>query len=489
MIHVNNMNLGYKKNLIISGFFLYLATAFFSDGYHHPDEHFQILEFANFKLGASPSSDLPWEFQEQIRPSLQPTLAYYLIRAMHVIGTQNPFLEVRALRILSALLSFFVFVKLADLSTKSLPGKTGSEVLISLVFLLWFMPYLQVRYSSECWSGIVFLTAIYHLLKFERETDYHPGLLFIAGVLSGLSFFFRFQMGFAIIGAFGWLINRKVKVRDLAIFVAGGLLAGAVCIALDCWFYDELVLTPYQYFKSNIVEGKAANWGVSPWWYYLYEFLIDSVPPISLLLLGLFLHGLFLQRKHLFCWTFIPYLLAHILVGHKELRFLFPMVFPFLFFVSTGWLSLRKLFSKHLLFKIALTLSLIGNFLLLPIRSIMPAQEAIPYYRFLYIYTKKQQTTIYTKNPSIYQLAGLNLNFYKPKGLNIVTFNDFPALFSSTPMRPKPGDLLLMQAPLSFSQKDYQIEILFTIFPNWLLENNINHWQNRSRVWCIYRFK
>ena len=58
------------KNIFILSLFVYLITAFFSVGYYHPDEHFQLLELCNYKLGNSPASDLAWEFNERIRPGI-----------------------------------------------------------------------------------------------------------------------------------------------------------------------------------------------------------------------------------------------------------------------------------------------------------------------------------------------------------------------------------------------------------------------------------
>ncbi|MBK5097796.1 MAG: hypothetical protein JJE01_08435 [Gemmatimonadetes bacterium] len=52
----------WARNWLLVALVLNLAAAYFSWGFHQFDEHFQILEFANYKLGNSPASDLPWEF-------------------------------------------------------------------------------------------------------------------------------------------------------------------------------------------------------------------------------------------------------------------------------------------------------------------------------------------------------------------------------------------------------------------------------------------
>ena len=55
-----------------------LVTAWFSETFYFPDEHYQILEFMAFKLGITPAAELPWEFSARIRPWFQP-LVYFLI--------------------------------------------------------------------------------------------------------------------------------------------------------------------------------------------------------------------------------------------------------------------------------------------------------------------------------------------------------------------------------------------------------------------------
>lgn len=47
------------RSLFLAGAVLCTVAAWCTIGYHHPDEHFQIWEFANYKLGRISASDLP----------------------------------------------------------------------------------------------------------------------------------------------------------------------------------------------------------------------------------------------------------------------------------------------------------------------------------------------------------------------------------------------------------------------------------------------
>src|ERR1044072_8735709 len=100
------MGLPYRKWLLIA-LIVQIITAYFSVGFHQLDEHFQILEFANYKLGFSPSSDLPWEFRAQCRPGLQPFIAFCFAKSLLFLDIYNPFLLAFLLRLLMGLLSFW----------------------------------------------------------------------------------------------------------------------------------------------------------------------------------------------------------------------------------------------------------------------------------------------------------------------------------------------------------------------------------------------
>jgi len=60
--------------IFLSSVIIYSITAYFSVGYYYFDEHYQILEFANIKLGLTETESLPWEYAAKIRPSIQPLI-------------------------------------------------------------------------------------------------------------------------------------------------------------------------------------------------------------------------------------------------------------------------------------------------------------------------------------------------------------------------------------------------------------------------------
>src|ERR1700744_4273077 len=87
------------KRWFLLGLFVQVVTAWCSVGYHHPDEHFQVLELCNYKMGFSPIADLPWEFTAQCRSGIQPFIAFCLSKVLYACGLYNPFFVAFFLRL------------------------------------------------------------------------------------------------------------------------------------------------------------------------------------------------------------------------------------------------------------------------------------------------------------------------------------------------------------------------------------------------------
>ena len=227
--NVLNFNTLPNFNLLIAGFVVYGLAAWCSEGYHHPDEHFQLLELANYKLVGTPAADLPWEFRERIRPGLQPWLAYTVIGGLGKVGVPSPFAQTFGLRLLSGGLMWIVIFGWARQLGQAFGDERLGKILLWSALCLWFMPYLSVRFSSENWAGGAFLAGLLLVIQFiDNERNRVGGRLLISGLLLGLSFFFRFQMAFALAGVAAWLLYYR-RLRGVHwgwLLLGGGLAMG-----------------------------------------------------------------------------------------------------------------------------------------------------------------------------------------------------------------------------------------------------------------------
>ncbi len=499
-----------QRHLFLIGLAVYALTAWRSEGYHHPDEHFQILEFANFRLGRTPAADLPWEFAAQIRPGLQPLVAYGAIRLAEAAGIDSPFVQIFLLRLLSGWLCLWLYFQWAKrLEADTSDPSVGHWLRLAVVFL-WFVPYLSVRFSSENWAGLAFGGGLLLLLYVSPPNGGGVGggvaatrlQRIAAGFLLGLSFFLRFQMGFALLGLGAWLVwqfwsQKRLgqMLAPMAWLVTGGLAALALGIWADAWLYGKPVCTACNYFTANILENKAANWGTSPWWYYPVQSLLTAVPPVSLVLLTLLFLGLWRARTSALAWSFVLFLLAHTAVGHKEMRFLYPMLAPILVLAVQGLAAWARSAdgtvwsNTNRLVRAVWVVALVVNFLLLPVRSLLAAQESVPYFRFLYGYAAVQPKplVVFSKEKSLYNVVGLDMHFYRAGYVQNRVVDTFVA--DTLLVAPAPSRLLLApKLTMQDTLPGLHTERIYTYFPDWILYFNPNDWQSRSRIWSVHRY-
>ena len=424
----------YRKYFILIIFLGYLLNIFYSIGYHHLDEHFQILEFANYKLGKTEQGALAWEYHEKIRPTLQPTIAYLIIKYLNLIGIEKNFHIAIFLRLISALLSLIVFWKLFSYFWAQYKKKIKDEKFLFYLFYFcltfWFMPYLHVRFSSENWSSIFFWFAFYLMMK--NSTNKLTSLI-LSGISLALAFQFRFQIGFCILGLFLWIwiVNNKFRIKKNIIIPASLMVLFIILITyyVDAWFYGERVLPAFRYFDINIIQEKAKEFGDDHFFVYFFYGAEGFILPFGIITLLIILSFFYFHKKHPICWALLPFIVAHLLLSHKEIRFMFPIInaLPIIIFISM--INFKEQFEEKLsrilnsrALKISLQIYFIVNFLALLGRATYPAEYNLAISKYLVQKVRKQKFDIHfiiSYHPDMAFVAPgvLPLNFYKAKGI------------------------------------------------------------------------
>ncbi len=318
---------------------LHLVVALLAVNPWHPDEHFQILEPAWAKAGLASMDELPWEFQDAIRPTLQPTLALIVLVALRGIGLTSPFLWTLLLKLGTLALAMATVVWIATAVSRSL-DRPGRRALWLTSLFLWFLPLFHQRFSSENLAGMAFFAGLAWLVRGGASR------VLGAGILLGLAFAFRFQMAFAIVALLLWLGMRgggwKLSARVAA---AAGVIV-VLSFAVDSWFYGEWVLTPWTYFRVNLLEGTAASFGTSPWYFYPVQIVLWSAPPLGLALGALLVSAALIRRGSPWVLCSVAFVLGHSLIGHKELRFLFPLIYAVPVLVAYSASALDRVFTS-----------------------------------------------------------------------------------------------------------------------------------------------
>ena len=294
----------------------HLIAAYTSFGFHHPDEHFQILEFANYWSGLSQNTSiLPWEYTAQIRPWFQPMIHGIAIRFFSFINFYNPFSLVFGFRI------FYSFLNILSIWYLWLALKRKfllDPILFVFISMIWFFPYIHVRTSSENLSGIFITFAFAYYFDHRKY--------FWTGILFGFAFLARYQVALGIFG-FGLALlirDRKVTLSHLKL-ISAFLIPVGFGIILDRLGYGNWVFTAYRYFKVNLIDGVAATFNPYPWYqYFIWIFQLNPLLSIPLFT-GTIIYAKKSKADEL-TYFVLTFFILHMGITNKEYRFLFPIL-------------------------------------------------------------------------------------------------------------------------------------------------------------------
>ena len=476
-----------NKNWFIIAAVLFIVTAICSVGHHQGDEHFQILEFAAMKAGLASPTDLTWEYHAQMRPALQPAMAYSLLRAGEWFGAGNPFHLTLLLRLLSA---GFTLVVIWGLYVRYQPRFIGQAARYwpALLLLHWCLYYNGVRFSSENWGG---LAAIAGVLCYPIYGTLHKSFTpaggksaLLAGVCFGLSFLFRYQMALFIGGFYLWqLVYQPRHWKPLLRSIAAGLGTLLICYPLSFWLYGEWTLPAWNYFAQNLVEGKAAGYGTLPWWGYFELVFLRGIPPLGLLYVLATLGYLYHYRRDPLSWAVGFFIVVHSLIGRKDIRFLFPLIPLLPVLLTGGWEAIRPRLDQKAIRYVARPLVWISiglNFVLLAAVMLRPAASEIAPLRFLYT-AYPDGATLTGPQARIVQAEGATARFYHRPSVRIAP-SDSLAFFSCAP-----APCLYLDRTRDRPDPPPGAELVYTDRPDRLLRLVPFRLLDREKWWYIYR--
>lgn len=296
------------------------------------DEIFQTVEQGHrwaFGYGV-----VPWEFRDGIRSWVLPGLLGLVMKATAFLGEGSKG-YLMALRVFLALCSLPpVAVAMAWARREKLPHVW----IAGLATAGWFeLVYFSSKALTEVFAGYALPVALYWCMR--ARDDEHKRAVLWAGLAWGLAVSFRIHLAPAAGVAMIWTCRRDLK--RWGPMLAGG---GAVIVAfgmLDWVTWSYPFQSFFLNFYVNVVKGKAAWFGVSPWWEYfasLAQVWKWAAIPLLVLAFGTFVR-----------WPLLPLtagviLLVHSAIGHKEYRFLVP--FLVIIAMSAG-IGLARLFQTR----------------------------------------------------------------------------------------------------------------------------------------------
>ncbi len=488
MSKINTFLVHFKKRygkevfiFFILSFIFHMLAVFFSEGFHRPDEHLGIMRFVGHKLGIlSPGEALSsWEYPAKIRPWLQPYLYYLLTIIPYKLGLTDPFILTFLMRFFSSLLGYFSHLYFFTSASRFIKSKQALLFFSFAISLLWFLPFFHARTNAENVATSFFLIGtsllIRHLSSLEERQSHFSGSIRTIIIISffwALSFIFRYQMiafsGPIII----WILFRVKNKKNLLIYGIGTfLIIQLLSIPIDFLGYQEWTFAPWNYFRENIINDKASQFGTDPFWYYIPKVIGRGIPPLSLLIL-IPTVWMFIKRPfHLISFSGLSFLIIHSLTGHKEIRFIFPLA-PFAAFYGGQFIDYFKKWKcpawiwKFFIFQ---------SFVALLLSSLKPAHNPIKFYKHLY-YHQEQMSKIYTLNvirDQLFFYQNRKVEFKHIKDTTEVSKDSFWIL----------TDRVQAKEKITLAHKCH---VDYSSYPEWVIKQ-LRKVSKKSKVWTLLK--
>lgn len=347
--------------------FLFLTRLIFARSilsYHHPDEWYQTLEFAN--QWANHIQSFTPEVQFHLRNQTLPWIFSLFIKLSHFLNpteNESPLFRYFLIKAFTAILDCLQILCFYKISTDWFPFlKKTKTILGSYLWFLVLFPALandSIRTSQEHFSAMAFWFGVYFLAQGKRG-------LILSGLFLAFCAVFRPASGLFTAGAFFgfilWQFTQKTKsplqpfllTLRLTIGIFLGLAAGGIA---DWVAYSRPYESFLQYLQYNVLTPIGAElFGVQSATIYLQWFKI-LLPQglhffgfiwaalVIALALGFVYQTVKGRREASTSLSRIParelitssptflvvllsslfYLLGHLWIGHKEPRFLNPL--------------------------------------------------------------------------------------------------------------------------------------------------------------------
>ena len=410
-------NNNYLLICIFIGAILHIISAFYTIGFYSDDEHFQILEIAAYLLGINnvaieDTTGYYWEWREHIRmrPWLQPYIYFKLIIFFQYLSINDPFVWTLIIRIISSLIGYLSIIYLFFTFQNKFFNE-NYKFNTFIFFTFWFYPFLHSRTSSENLGITLFIISIclIYRLIISKEINFNYFKFIFASFLFGISMVIKFTLVFTTIPFYIWVLIFRFKFSTITILTSVIFICLGIGIAIDSYFWGFLTNTYYQFYKFNLSDelGRLNDFGIDPWYFYITEISKQLAPLLSIVFLaGLFLYW-FKNKFDLISWLTLSTLIIFSIIGHKEIRYIFPIYIFAPFFVS----YLLDHIKNAYILNFSKTIIIISNILFLILTLFIPPNTKVGVYKFIFDNINNNEKIYYIdENP--YQINNMEPYFY-----------------------------------------------------------------------------
>ncbi|CAG7891656.1 unnamed protein product [Brassica rapa] len=298
-----------------------VVNALLIQTYFNPDEHWQSLEVAHrtvFGYGY-----LTWEWKRGIRSYLHPMLFAFLYKVLHLTGLDTPYVMSKAPRVMQSLFSALGDLYLYKLSD-ALYGENVATWSLFCQLANWFMFFCMNRTFSNCLETVLTIMGLYYWPCIRDPSKDYPvnrkwGLVIaaLACAIRPTSAIIWLYVGTLEL----FLTPNKFKFVVLEVIPIGSLVLGFTCL-LDRMMYGSWVIVPLNFLKFNFLSSGGDYYGTHPWhWYFSQGFLVMlfTFTPLSIA-------GIIKSKDKKLSALVLWVLTVYSLLGHKEFRFVLPVL-------------------------------------------------------------------------------------------------------------------------------------------------------------------
>jgi phosphatidylinositol glycan class B len=292
---------------------------------HHPDENFQLFEQAHrlaFGFGI-----VPWEIPAGIRSPVLPfLLACIFVLAEPIFGGPQGYLAVA--KIALALSSLAGVAAVYRMGRRTSPTHA---LITGLVAASWYeLVYFAGRPLTEAAATTVLLVGL--SLATVAADELTRRRLLAIGFCLGLCLMLRLHLAVGLLVAAVFVGRLQLRARWWPMML-GGLIPVAIFAAADWIAYGGILHSYVEYFRTNLIQGTASDFGVEPaGWYFsrILKWWTLALPILAALVIVRW------RASAIWIATAMAIVVSHSVIPHKEYRFVFPALACFVIVAAMG---------------------------------------------------------------------------------------------------------------------------------------------------------
>ncbi|KAI5172660.1 GPI mannosyltransferase 3 [Nematocida sp. LUAm3] len=344
-----------RRGVLFSGLLAYrVVNALLVHTHFEPDEYFQSVEVAMSLI--LKKKEYTWEWLYGIRTFVFVGIFYFPLLLFKWlcdrVNASTLFMNysIYLIKIIGA-----ISCSVGDYSTimlyKNLTGSLDSlpvEVIITTTMNIgqWLYGTRSHVNSFEMNISVYIVNRLIEMIK-EKEKNKKINSYSVSACLSALILHIRPTSLFTLLPAWIYVLVKEIEqfnaawsnakrkkergVKYMAVYLEHSRVlhirnilcfcfTEVFCVLFDSFFYGELSIVPYSFIRLNVLCGLSNLFGTLPFF---------MVIPFLCVLLGAYCGMLlFCRVSYSGIEVIIPsvYLMAHGIIGHKEMRFLLPVL-------------------------------------------------------------------------------------------------------------------------------------------------------------------